>query len=81
MKPINTPVPPRNPCQSVCEIDPQTNFCKGCQRSQNEREWWPAYTDDQQREILRRCEQRREALQSGDALAPDMGPVVSRKKT
>lgn len=81
-KPTPTPTPVRAPCVKVCEIDPATQFCRGCFRTQEERDWWVAYADDQQREVLRRCEQRREALASGiGEPAPSMGIVESRRKT
>ena len=75
-----TPTPVRSPCVKVCEMDDAVGLCKGCFRTQDERDWWVAYTDVQQREVLRRCEQRREALREGRAdLAPNMGPVESNR--
>lgn len=77
----HTPVPVRSPCVNVCEMDPETQLCRGCFRTQDERDWWPAYTDEQQREVLRRCDRRREALRGGGGEIPEsMGPVVSRRK-
>ncbi|MFA5124140.1 DUF1289 domain-containing protein [Zavarzinia sp.] len=76
-----TPMPVRSPCVKVCEIDAATQLCRGCRRTQEERDWWVAYTDEQQREVLRRCEQRREVLAAGKGeLAPSMGVVESRRK-
>jgi predicted Fe-S protein YdhL (DUF1289 family) len=41
-----------------------------------------AYSDQQQRDVLQRCEQRREVLASGTGeLAPSMGVVESRRKS
>ncbi len=77
-----TPTPVRSPCVKVCEMDPATQLCRGCFRTQEERDWWVAYGDDQQREVLRRCEQRREVLASGSGVpAPSMGIVESRRRT
>ena len=76
-----TPTPVRSPCVKVCEIDPANGLCRGCQRTQDERDWWIAYSDVQQREVLRRCEQRREVLASCAAgLATNMGSVESRRR-
>ena len=76
-----TPTPVRSPCVKVCEMDEAVGLCKGCCRTQDERDWWVAYTDEQQREVLRRCEQRREALHEGRGdLAPSMGPVEPKRK-
>ena len=76
-----TPTPVRSPCVKVCQMDPATQLCLGCSRTQEERDWWVAYTDDQQRDVLARCEQRREVLASGKGeFAPSMGIVESRRK-
>ena len=77
----HTPIPVRSPCVKVCEIDPDNGLCRGCRRTQEERDWWVAYSDQQQREVLARCEQRREVLASGlGVLAPSMGVVESRRR-
>ena len=76
-----TPTPVRAPCVKVCQMDPATQLCLGCSRTQEERDWWVAYTDQQQREVLARCEQRREVLAAGKGeFAPSMGIVESRRK-
>lgn len=76
-----TPTAVRSPCVKVCQIDPATQLCMGCNRTQEERDWWVAYTDQQQREVLARCDQRREVLATGKGeLAPSMGIVESRRK-
>ena len=36
----------------VCQMDPATQLCLGCCRTQEERDWWVAYTSAQQREVL-----------------------------
>ena len=58
----HTPTPVRSPCIKVCEMDDAVGLCKGCMRTQDERDWWVAYSDAQQREVLLRCVQRRVAL-------------------
>ena len=76
-----TRIPVRSPCVQVCEMDTAIELCKGCFRTQDERDWWPAYTDEQQREVLSRCDQRRAAVMGGGGLLPpSMGPVVSRRR-
>lgn len=82
MNSTRTPTTVRSPCVKVCEMDPATQLCRGCCRTQEERDWWVAYTDLQQREVLQRCEQRREVLAGGSGeLAPSMGIVLSRRKS
>lgn len=63
-------------------MDEASRLCRGCCRTQEERDWWVAYTDEQQREVLRRCEQRSAVLADGTGeLAPSMGIVESRRKS
>lgn len=76
-----TPTPVRSPCIKVCELDPENGLCHGCRRTRDERDWWIAYSDQQQREVLQRCEQRRAVLASGcGVLASNMGTVESRRR-
>jgi predicted Fe-S protein YdhL (DUF1289 family) len=76
-----TPIAVRAPCVKVCQMDPVTQLCLGCSRTQEERDWWVAYTDAQQREVLQRCEQRRQVVATGEGeFAPSMGIVESRRK-
>lgn len=76
-----TPTAVRAPCIKVCEMDATIELCKGCFRTQSERDWWVAYSDEQRREVLQRCAQRRDALQEGKReLAPSMGVVESPRK-
>ena len=81
MRSAFTPTPVRSPCVKVCELDPANGLCRGCLRTQDERDWWVAYSAEQQREVLNRCEQRREVLVTGNGeLAPSMGIVESKRK-
>ena len=76
-----TPPPVRAPCLQVCEMNSATRLCRGCHRTQEERDWWVAYSDDQKRDVLQRCAQREHILRSGEGdLAPSMGIVESRRK-
>lgn len=76
-----TPTPVRSPCVKVCEMDPATALCKGCFRTQEERDWWVAYSPDQQRDVLQRCAQRADAIRCGSGeLAPSMGTVESPRR-
>ncbi len=50
-------------------------------RTQEERDWWVAYSEDRKRDVLLRCAQREHVLRSGTGdLAPGMGSVESRRK-
>jgi len=81
MNKSRTPTPVRSPCVKVCELDSANGLCRGCYRTQDERGWWVAYSDHQQREVLQRCEQRRAVLACGEGeLAPSMGIVEPRRK-
>ena len=81
MKSAHTPMAVRSPCVKVCQIDPATALCSGCYRTQDERDWWIAYSEPQQREVLQRCEQRRLVLASGQGEpAPNMGIVEPRRR-
>lgn len=81
MNSIRTPAPVRSPCVKICELDPENGLCRGCHRTRDERDWWIAYSEPQQREVLQRCEQRRAVLAAGQGeLAPNMGIVESRRR-
>ena len=47
MKNATTPIAVRSPCVKVCQMDPVTQLCLGCCRTQEERDWWVAYSDAQ----------------------------------
>lgn len=42
------------PCISVCKIDPVTNECIGCKRTQEEIKDWITYTPEQRLAIMQR---------------------------
>ena len=51
---------PESPCISVCALD-ENDICMGCYRSADEITDWFMASDDKKREILRKCQERREA--------------------
>lgn len=47
-----------SPCQRICETD-KKGYCLTCFRSRDERFNWLKLNDNQKREVLRLCRQRR----------------------
>jgi uncharacterized protein len=81
MNNAHTASPVRSPCVKVCKLDDSTLLCMGCLRTQEERDWWVAYTNEQRLEVLRRCAQRREVIDTGIGnFEPSMGVVAARGK-
>jgi len=54
---FDTSVP--SPCIAVCQVDPKTDLCIGCQRHIDEIRNWPILTAEQKREILASLPTRR----------------------
>jgi len=50
-----------SPCISICQIDPLTDFCRGCYRTRQEIARWPALDGTEQRLILETLKERRTA--------------------
>ena len=50
-----------SPCISVCTLDPQTGFCQGCLRTDDEIAAWPDLSYDGKIEVLERLRARRRA--------------------
>ncbi len=50
---------PPSPCISVCQIDPQTGWCIGCQRTIDEIRDWIISTPDERHRILDALKARR----------------------
>lgn len=46
-----------SPCRGICQAD-ERGFCRGCQRSRDERFGWMNMSDVEKREVLRLCHQR-----------------------
>jgi predicted Fe-S protein YdhL (DUF1289 family) len=51
-----------SPCISVCTMDEDIGFCRGCLRTLEEIGEWERYDDAQKREILGKLALRRETL-------------------
>ena len=49
-----------SPCVGVCELDLETDWCKGCWRSRDEVAVWSSADDRLKHEILTRARQRRD---------------------
>ena len=49
-----------SPCISICKTDPQTGYCYGCGRSNNEKKLWKSIeiSDDWKKNNLIEIEQR-----------------------
>ena len=55
-------LPVRNipsPCVKVCQLDPATSICRGCQRTIDEIADWVEYSDEEKLAVLARIERRR----------------------
>jgi predicted Fe-S protein YdhL (DUF1289 family) len=50
---------PPSPCISVCQIDPKTGWCIGCQRTIDEIRDWIISTPEERHRILDTLAQRR----------------------
>ena len=55
---------PRSPCVSICALDEQ-GFCIGCLRSSEEIAAWPELSRQQKMEVLRRIDERVDAMANG----------------
>ncbi|MBM0108636.1 DUF1289 domain-containing protein [Steroidobacter sp. S1-65] len=54
------PLPVASPCIKVCVLDAR-NVCVGCGRTIDEITQWSRLTEEQQRQVVDRARQRREA--------------------
>ena len=50
----------QSPCVSICVLD-EEDICSGCYRHANEIVDWLVFSDDEKREVLERCAERRKA--------------------
>lgn len=48
-----------SPCINVCQLDPETNLCRGCLRSLDEIAGWLDYSIEQKLAVLARIDVRR----------------------
>ena len=46
----------KSPCKNVCELDPNTGFCLGCNRSIDEITNWSQKNDKEKIEIIKKTE-------------------------
>lgn len=51
-----------SPCNNVCQIDPETGYCRGCFRTIEEISDWLEYSHEDKLELLKRLEDRRRVL-------------------
>lgn len=49
-----------SPCVSVCEINPETGFCRGCWRTRDEIKDWRVADEERRLDILEHLHRRRE---------------------
>lgn len=52
----------RSPCISVCDLN-RDDVCEGCWRTIDEIAKWGIYSNDEKRDVIEKCKQRR--LDSG----------------
>ena len=53
-----------SPCNKVCAMDAERRYCLGCRRTLEEIAAWGSMTDEEQRAVLKRLEQRRNISRS-----------------
>ncbi|MEZ5738699.1 MAG: DUF1289 domain-containing protein [Burkholderiaceae bacterium] len=68
---------PVSPCISICELDPATGLCNGCQRTIDEIDAWGSLDRQARRQELKAVEQRRRAVFDPHPDAP--GPSAAMK--
>ncbi len=59
-----------SPCIGVCEVN-NRGYCKGCLRSRDERLHWLGLEDEQKREVLRLCQQRKARVMAARKVAQE----------
>ncbi|MFC0227063.1 DUF1289 domain-containing protein [Serratia aquatilis] len=62
-----------SPCRGICQAD-ERGFCRGCQRSREERFGWMQMNDAQKRDVLRLCRQRYLRLQRANKPQEELPP-------
>ena len=63
--------PVQSPCRGICQSD-ERGFCRGCQRSRDERFNWQNMSDAQKQDVLRLCRQRLlRKLRANNPAAPE----------
>ncbi len=56
---MNKNSPVQSPCIKICELDSQTNICKGCLRTMNEISNWVFLTESEKLKIVEKLPKRR----------------------
>ncbi|KAA3606363.1 MAG: DUF1289 domain-containing protein [Calditrichaeota bacterium] len=56
---MNKNSPVQSPCIKICELDSQTNICKGCLRTMNEISNWGFLTELEKLKIVEELPNRR----------------------
>lgn len=50
-----------SPCVGICTADSR-GFCKGCLRNRDERFNWLYFTNEEKREVIRKCSNRKKRI-------------------
>jgi predicted Fe-S protein YdhL (DUF1289 family) len=57
---VNSPVEEiPSPCNNVCQMDPDTGYCRGCLRTIEEIAGWLDYSSEEKLAVLERLDERR----------------------
>ena len=48
-----------SPCQKICKLDPITDVCTVCDRTMQQIQDWPIYTDEQRSQIMKTLKAKR----------------------
>lgn len=57
---MNSPVEEiPSPCNNVCQMDPDTGYCRGCLRTIEEIAGWLDYSSEEKLAVLERLDERR----------------------
>ena len=48
-----------SPCNNVCQLDPDTGYCRGCLRTIEEIAGWVDYSNEEKLAVLERLEERK----------------------
>lgn len=47
-----------SPCNKVCRINPETQYCEGCKRTLKEIASWTQLSDEEKKLVLKEIEKR-----------------------
>lgn len=62
-----------SPCTNVCQMDPDTGYCRGCLRTIDEIAGWLDYSNEEKLAVLERLDERRNSLSLRERVAPRAG--------